>query len=347
MELKQFNIGIVGGTSLLAGLLIPLLLKHKSVNLLYIDSEHSENEFIAPFHKIEHPFLENKRFQKYAPEFIKKNLDLVFIAKSHGDSMKYVKELYNDKLKIIDLSGDFRIHNVPVYEKYYKMKHIAPELIQKSIYGLAEINYNKIKNSILLANPGCYPTGIILALYPLIKEKVIDPTLCYIDSYSGVSGAGRNPIPGKNLFLDAFNNIITYKINSHQHIPEIEQELSLIHEQEIKINLVPHIASMDNGILNTIFVKVIKAMDQKQLLDIFKKTYTKSKFIKILDKEPPQIKEVINSNYCMIYPLLEERTNSIIVSSVIDNRIKGGVGQAIQNMNIMFGLPEENGLLDC
>ncbi len=344
MKEKKYNIGIVGGTSLLAGYLLKYLNNHPFVELKYIDSESNPGQPLSGFHNILDQGMMNKKLDKYSPDFIKKNLDLVFITKPHTVAMKYVKELYDEKLKIIDLSGDFRIKNIAEYEKFYKTKHTAKKLVEKSVYGLTEIYYKEIKDSLLLANPGCYPTGIILSLYPLVKEDAALTDSISVVSYSGVSGAGKNYIPGKNLFLDAFNNVIPYKVSDHQHTPEIEEQISSA-DKDIKINFVPHLASMENGIFNTIFVKLKAGFSREKIVAVYEKYYKGFKFIKIFSDKLPQIKDVVDTNYCIISPVFNIRTNTLIIISVIDNRIKGGAGQAIQNMNLMLGFEEDVGLI--
>ncbi len=343
--MKKINAGIVGGTSLLAGLLIEILYTHPYVDLIYIDSEHHPNEPIYKFHRFLKCDIKNKKFDNYSKEFVHKNLDVIFIAKPHRISMKYVKDLYNEKIKIIDLSGDFRIKNVKEYEKWYNTKHIIPDLIKKSVYGLSEVYTEKIKKANLIANPGCYPTGILLALYPLLKNRIIDSKSIFIVSYSGVSGAGKNPVPGKNLFIDAFNNIIAYKVTAHQHIPEIEEYLSEFAENRVMINFVPHITSVEDGIFNTIFLKPEKSLAEKEFFKFYEECYKNCKFIKINRERIPEIKDVVDTNFCNISLKMDIRTGNLIVFSVIDNRIKGGVGQAVQNMNLMFDLPEDTGLM--
>lgn len=344
--MKSIKVGIVGGSSLLAGILIEILAKHPYVELVYIDSEHYAGELLKKVHKyLKLLNFQERRFDKYSKEFITENLDLVFIAKSHTDAMNYVKELYNGKLRIIDLSGDFRLKNPLEYEKWYGKKHIAPELLEKAVYGLTEINREKIRDAILIANPGCYPTGIILALFPLLKNRIIKPEKIYIASYSGVSGAGRNPVPGKNLFIDAFNNVIPYKVTNHQHLPEIEQILNQFSENNVKLNFVPHIVSMEDGIFNTIFVEPEKNYKEKDILEIYKNEYKDCKFIKIEQDKLPEIKDVVNTNFVEIGFKINHQIGSLIIFSVIDNRIKGGAGQAVQNMNIMFDFEETAGLL--
>ena len=342
----KVKVGIVGGSSLLVGYLIDILNKHPFVELCYIDSEHYTEQPLNKIHKyLKSINLIERKFDKYSKEFIQKNLDLVFVAKSHTESMNYVKELYNEELKIIDLSGDFRLKNENEYEKWYGKKHIAINLLEKAVYGLTEIYRDEIKRAKLIANPGCYPTGIILALYPLLKNKIIKPERIFIASYSGVSGAGRNPVPGKNLFIDAFNNIIAYKVTNHQHTPEIEQILNNFSESKVNINFVPHITSIENGIFNTIFVEPKDHYNEEKIYEIFENEYKDAKFVRIKKDRIPEIKDVVDTNFIDISIRFNKRNNTILIFSVIDNRIKGGVGQAVQNMNIMFGYSEETGLL--
>lgn len=340
----KYKIGIVGGTSLLAGYLLKYLVNHAGVEISYIDSEHNPGEKLGNYHKHLNDPLSQRKLDKYSPDTIKNDLDLVFIAKPHTQAMNYVKELYNDQLKIIDLSGDFRIKDVKEYEKWYKADHNAKELIKESVYGLSEIYDKEIKETKLIANPGCFPTGIILSLYPLIKNECIDKKSIYITSYTGVSGAGKNPVPGKNLFLDIFNNIIPYRVLDHQHTPEIEEQINLNNEKEM-INFIPHLTSMENGILNTIYLKLKKAMNQDEINSIYQNEYKNKKFMRITN-DIPQIKDVVDTNDCIIYPQYNSRTGTLIIISVIDNRIKGGAGQAVQNMNLMLGFEEETSLKD-
>ncbi|MBN1898743.1 MAG: N-acetyl-gamma-glutamyl-phosphate reductase [Spirochaetes bacterium] len=343
--MSNLKAGIVGGSSLLAGLLIEMLDTHPLVDLVYIESEHHSGKPLGQVHQFLKMAYKSKKFEKFSSDFILKHLDVVFVCKPHRDSMKYVKQLYNEKIKIIDLSGDFRLKDIEEYEKWYGAKHIASMLLSKAVYGLSEIYTEKIKRSFLVANPGCYPTGILLSLYPLLKNKAIHFQDIFIVSYSGVSGAGRNPIPGKNLFMDAFNNIIAYKVTDHQHTPEIEAYLSDFAGKEISLNFVPHITSIENGIFNTIIVKPQKTMTENDYYNFYEKSYSKCKFIEIHKDRIPQVKDVVNTNFCRIALKADERTGHLLVFSVIDNRIKGGAGQAVQNMNLMFGFPEETGLI--
>ncbi|MBU1076222.1 MAG: N-acetyl-gamma-glutamyl-phosphate reductase [Spirochaetes bacterium] len=341
---KKFNIGIVGATSLLAGNIIKILGEHPFIDLKVIVSEHNPGEPLHKFHNIRNNELKKQKLDSYSPDRIKKELDLVFVAKPHTQSMKYVKELYNGKLKIIDLSGDFRIQDVSAYEKWYKTKHTAKDLIEGAVYGLSEIYKDDLKKALLVANPGCFPTGVLLPLYPLIKKKMILLDSISITAYTGVSGAGKNPIPGKNLFLDIFNNIMAYRITDHQHTPEIEEQLSLFSGDKTKINFVPHLVSIEDGIYSTMYMKLQAGFKSKDICSALQDFYKASPFI-TLTETIPQIKDVTHTNSCLIYPEVNERTGSLILISVIDNTIKGGAGQAIQNMNLMLGFDDATGLI--
>jgi N-acetyl-gamma-glutamyl-phosphate reductase len=344
MKQEEFKVGIVGASSLLGGSLIRILLHHPAVNLIYISSEHRTNEAIAPFFKILNEKLGDKRFDKYSPDYIKKNLDLVFITKPFSESMKCIQKLYNGRLKIIDLSGDFNVKNKKIYENWHHFKHIMPELLKTSVYGLTEFYREEIKRATLVANPGCYATGIILSLFPVIKENLIDTDSIFVNSYAGISGIGRKSVPGTNLFLDAYSNIIAYKISDHPHVPEMEEQLSLIHKKRVTINFIPHITSINSGIFNTIFSKLKKRVTNNEVIQVYHKIYSTCGFIRIFRDEPPQLRGVKNTNYCLIFPKINERTGVLNVLSVLDDRIKGGAGQAVQNMNLMLGFPEKTGL---
>ncbi len=341
---KRYKVGIIGGTSLLAGLIIKYLSRHRYVETAYIDSEHSTGKRAGEVHKYLKGEIADYIFDKPDMEFVKNELDLVFVAKPHRESMNFVSKVYNDKLKIIDLSGDFRISEKSVYEKWYKAEHTVPELIEKAVYGLSEIYTEEIKRSKLIANPGCYPTGILLGLYPALKNNLADNNIIYIDSYSGVSGAGNKPVPGKNLFTDAFNNVIAYRITDHQHTPEIEEQLSKFYKDKVFVNFVPHIASMENGIFSTIFISLKNKYSGDEIKELYKEAYKDKYFVKICE-EAPQIKDVVDTNFTYISIAKNERTNTLIILSVIDNRIKGGAGQAVQNMNLMLGYNEFEGLI--
>jgi N-acetyl-gamma-glutamyl-phosphate reductase len=270
--------------------------------------------------------------------------DVIFIALPHGHAMKVALELKNSKARIIDLGADYRFSDCKTYEQWYKIPHIHP--ISGAVYGLAEINKEKIKTAKIVANPGCYATASILALYPLLKAALIDSKSIIIDAASGVSGAGRTLKQGSH-FAEVFENFSAYAVASHRHTPEIEEQLSLCAGQKITLNFTPHLLPAARGILATCYANVKDGVSERDIADAYE-VYKGRRFIRLLGINGlPATKNARGSNYADIGWHIDKRTNRIIVLSAIDNLVKGASGQAVQNMNIMFGLNEETGLNDA
>ncbi len=290
-----------------------------------------------------HPFLyglEDSAFKPYSLDKLKK-CDIVFITKPHTIAMKYVYDLWLHGIKIIDLSADFRLQEPAVYRKWYGIAHKYPNLLNEAVYGLPELYADRIKKSSLIANPGCYPTCIILGLAPLLNCRLIYPQAIHICAYSGLSGAGRTPRPGNNLFIDAYGNLKPYKMNKHPHIPEIEQELSGLYQDKVEISFIPHLAPTDKGILSTIHVSLQKSADLLALIEVYKKFYKQKPFIRIYDTDKqPELLNVVGTNFCDIGLSLDRDGKTLVVFSVIDNTLKGSAGQAVQNMNLLSGYKE-------
>jgi N-acetyl-gamma-glutamyl-phosphate reductase len=245
--------------------------------------------------------------------------------------------------KVIDLSADFRLRNLDVFEKWYH-KHSAPGLAMKAVYGIPELYRDKIRKAQLVANPGCYPTSAILALAPVLREKIIDPDTIIIDSKSGVSGAGRDPAIG-SLFCEVDEGFKAYKVNEHRHGPEIEQELSVLAGSEVKVSFTPHLLPLTRGILSTIYASLIKTLSTAELIDLYNDFYKGESFIRVLGKGMyPNVSSVKGTNFCHIGLSVDPRTNRVIILSAIDNLVKGASGQAVQNMNLMCGLREDTAL---
>jgi len=291
----------------------------------------------------------DKSLSKYKlPKIIKinyklfKEVDVIFTALPNGQSQIIANNL-NNKNVLIDLSADFRIKNSNIYEKFYKIKHKSKNLLKQSIYGLSELNENKIKNKNIIACPGCYPTSIILPLFPLLKNNYLKGKQIIIDSKSGYSGAGRG-ILKKSKEMDLFNTLSAYGLPFHRHIAEVKQELSLV-SKNISFNFTPHILPMFRGILSTIYVEKNKGITVKNISNFLKKFYKNYKFIRInrINKYIGT-KNVINTNYCEISICESSNKNKLVILSSIDNLIKGGAGQAVQNMNIKFGFNIKEGL---
>ena len=268
--------------------------------------------------------------------------DIIFSALPHHASMEIAPDLLKKGKRVIDLSADFRLKNANIYEAWYGKHHIAEGLLKKAVYGLPELYRGKIKNAALIANPGCYPTGAILGLAPILKAGIIDTNTIIIDSKSGVSGAGKTASQDTS-FAEVNEGFKAYKVGEHRHTPEIEQELGLIAGMDIKVTFVPHLLPVNRGILSTMYAQVTS---HKNIFNIYKKYYKGESFIRIMSKGVfPNISQVKGSNFCDIGLKIDERTGRLIVITAIDNLVKGASGQAVQNMNIMFGLPETLGLL--
>ena len=348
---KKIKIGIIGASGLTGGILLKLLANHKYANIILATSENQPDIQVGDIHKFLKNLI-NLKTIKYNREQIINDCDCVFLLKSHGEFQQETSALIknavnkNKNIKFIDVSADFRLKNAQLYEQWYKFKHTDIELLQKAVYGLPEVYYQKIKDAFFIANPGCYPTSVILSAAPLFLNKVIDGnTNIIINAISGVSGAGRKPSI-KNLAVEVEANIKPYKVGTHQHTPEIKQELEFLTQSPIKnIILIPYIAPFKYGIITTTALKLSKKISLNDIFQMYYEFYKGKPFIRICNKEEyPEIQNVEGTNFCDIGIHLDENTNTCIVMGCIDNVIKGAVGQAIQNMNIMFGLNETEGI---
>lgn len=338
----MIKVSIIGATGYTGSELMRLLAHHPQVELMHLTARKLADE------KISHNFpfltaaLKDKRFVALDIEAIRAQSDLVFICLPHGHSMSLVKQL-GTEIKIIDLGADFRLKDIELYGDYYQVKQVAPDLLNQAVYGLSEYYRDEIKGSQLIANPGCFVTNALLALLPLVKAQVIEPDSIIIDSKTGISGAGRGASVG-NLLSEAANNFSAYNPLRHRHIPEIEQELSRFGDA-VQIQFIPHLLPTERGIFSTIYAKPKQAVTEESLRQLYHDTYDDEPFIHLLDPELlPSIKSVRGSNHCHIQIKIDARTGRIIVFSVIDNLVKGASGQAVQNMNLLFGFDENLGL---
>ena len=277
-------------------------------------------------------------------EELAEQVDVIFTATPQGLCASLVNEQILSKVKIVDLSADFRIKDVSVYEKWYGIEHKSPQFIEEAVYGLCEVNREEVKKARLVANPGCYTTCSILTAYPLAKEGLIDMSTLIIDAKSGTSGAGRGAKTA-NLFCEVNENMKAYGVATHRHTPEIEEQLGYASGEEVVLNFTPHLVPMNRGILATEYAKLKKDVSWEEVKAIYDKYYGDEKFIRVLDKGIcPETKWVEGSNYVDIGFQIDPRTKRIIMMGAIDNLVKGAAGQAVQNMNLMFGLPESEGL---
>lgn len=337
------KIGICGGSGYTGSELLRILSGHPHVEITVVTSEKSAGRSISEVFPHLHKYS-NLIYEPLNKEEIVNKAEIFFMALPHGASQEAVNFFLKTGKKVIDLSADFRLKDPKIYENWYKIPHSFPEILNDAVYGLPELYREKIKKASLIANPGCYPTSVILGLYPAIKDALIDTDSIVIDSKSGTSGAGRK---GEISFsyCEVNEGFKAYGIAVHRHTPEIEQELSIIAEKKVVVNFTPHLVPMDRGILSTMYARLIEKMDTKDVLSIYKKFYSDEPFINILQEGTyPNTKNVRGSNYCDIGIKVDKRTNTLIVISCIDNLVKGASGQAVQNMNIMMGFEETTAL---
>lgn len=338
--MPKHKIGIVGATGYTGSELVRLLIGHPDVSIEIITSESKAG---LSFSKINPHFIRRFDMELEPLENLKNHdLDLVFLALPHGISMDFIKEWGIDRFRIIDLSGDFRLGSAEQYEQWYHKKHSAPGSIDKAVFGLPELFRDQIRNAQLVANPGCYPTSAILALAPLLKNDIIESKQIVIDSKSGVTGAGATANQ-KTHFPEVFGNFSAYGLLNHRHTPEIQQNLENYTGQGTEVLFTPHLIPIDRGILTTSYSIPKKQINKQHLGEWYYSFYEKEHFVRVVD-QPPNVKHVRGSNYCDIYVTYDERTNKIVTVSTIDNLVKGAAGQAVQNMNLMFGFIERSGL---
>jgi N-acetyl-gamma-glutamyl-phosphate reductase len=334
------NVAVVGASGYTGLELVKILEKHPEVKITALTSERFSGQPYGNVFPLLHtknlPILENLK-----PEKIVKKADMIFSALPHKEAMDVVPFFIEEKKKVIDLSADFRFDKRATYEKWYQ-KHSAPALLQNAVYGLPEIYRDKIKSARLVANPGCYPTSIILPIAPLLKEKLISTTSIIADSKSGVTGAGR-AAKTASLFCEVSESFKAYNIMNHRHQPEIEEKLSDITKKTISIIFSPHLIPINRGILSTIYVTLKRSASGKEIRTIFERYYKKEKFIRIVPEgNLPQTGWVRGSNFCDIGFSLNGK--KLVLVSAIDNLVKGASGQAVQNMNIMMGFKEDTAL---
>ncbi|HET7658150.1 MAG TPA: N-acetyl-gamma-glutamyl-phosphate reductase [Bacillales bacterium] len=337
------DIGIVGATGYGGADLIRILRHHPEVDHLHLySSSQSGVDISDSFPHLQ--LLNGETLNEIEPVKMGKMLDVVFLATPAGVSSELTPELLNEGIRVIDLSGDFRIKDAEIYETWYKKKAAPQEWISKAVYGLAEWEKELIRDAKLLANPGCFPTATLLGLLPLTHHSFIEEDSIIVDAKTGVSGAGRGLSQAAH-FSETNENFKIYKVNSHQHTPEIEQELAKFSMDAGAITFSSHLVPMTRGIMATIYAKVKDSISENEIHSAFQSCYSDSVFVNVRKAgEFPATKEVYGSNQCDIGLALDERTGRITVVSVIDNLMKGAAGQAVQNFNLMFGFEETAGL---
>ncbi len=339
----MLRVAICGGSGYTGGELLRVLANHPTVTITSATSERSAGKAVVELFPNLHKYS-NLVYKPLRGKDILDKADLFFIALPHGESQEVVNFLFRQGKKVIDLSADYRLKDTKTYQEWYKVVHKFPKTLKKAVYGLPELYRKKISKTNLVANPGCYPTGAILGLYPAIKNRLIDVSSIVIDSISGTSGAGRKSEITFS-YCEVNEGFKAYAIATHRHTPEIEQELSAIAAKDIKVNFTPHLAPFDRGILTTMYSRLEKIMDTKKIMEIYKDTYTGEPFIRVLKEGIyPNVKNVRGTNLCEIGLIVNKRTNALIIVTAIDNLMKGASGQAVQNMNIMMGFNEKTAL---
>ena len=339
----MIKVGIIGATGYAGGELARILMGHKDAKIVWYGSRSYIDKKYADIYQNMFQIVDAKCLDDNIEELGKK-ADVIFTATPQGFCASVISEAILADTKIVDLSADFRIKDVDTYEKWYGIQHKSPQFIEEAVYGLCEINREDVKGARLVANPGCYTTCSILTAYPLAKEGLIDMSTLIIDAKSGTSGAGRGAKVG-NLYCEVNENIKAYGVGSHRHTPEIEEQLGYAAKEDVRISFTPHLVPMNRGILATEYATLTKQTTYEEVKAVYEKYYKEEKFIRVLDEGIcPETKWVEGSNYVDINFKIDPRTNRIIMMGAIDNLVKGAAGQAVQNMNLMFGLPESEGL---
>ena len=340
----MIKVGIIGSTGYAGAELVRILTGHKEAEIVWYGSRSYVDKQYADVYRNMFQIVDAACMDDNMDE-LARQVDVIFTATPQGLCASLVNEDILSKTKIIDLSADFRIKDVSVYENWYGIEHKSPEFINEAVYGLCEINRDKVKGARLVANPGCYTTCSILTAYPLAKEGIIDMSTLIVDAKSGTSGAGRGAkLP--NLFCEVNENMKPYGVATHRHTPEIEEQLGYASGEKVVINFTPHLVPMNRGILATEYASLKKDVTYEDVKAIYDKYYADEKFVRVLkENELPETKWVEGSNYVDINFKIDPRTNRIIMMGAIDNLVKGAAGQAVQNMNLMFGLDEAVGLI--
>ena len=339
----MIKVGIIGSTGYAGVEIVRLIMQHKEAEVVWFGSRSYVDQDYASVFRNMFQIVDAKCLEDNMEE-LAEAVDVIFTATPQGLCGSLVNEEILNKVKIIDLSADFRIKDVAIYEKWYGIKHQSPQFIEEAVYGLCEINRDKVKGARIIANPGCYTTCSILSIYPMVKEGLIDPKSIIVDAKSGTSGAGRGAkVP--NLFCEVNENIKAYGVTTHRHTPEIEEQLSYAAGEEVMINFTPHLVPMQRGILVTAYANLKKPVSYEEVKAAYDKYYGDEFFIRVLNKdETPETRWVEGSNFVDVGFKIDERTNRIVMMGALDNLIKGAAGQAVQNMNILFGLKETEGL---
>ena len=339
----MIKVGIIGSTGYAGGEQARLLLQRDDIEIKWYGSRSYIGQKYASLYPNMYKIVDEECMDDNMKE-LAGQVDVVFTATPQGLCASLVDEEILSKVKIIDLSADFRIKDVSVYEEWYKLTHASPQFLEEAVYGLPEVNRERVKQARLIANPGCFPTCSFLSVYPLVKEGLVDPDTIIIDAKSGTSGAGRGA-KMDSLYCEVNENIKAYGVGTHRHTPEIEEQLSYAAGRPVTISFTPHLVPMNRGILVTAYGSLTKEVTYEEVRAVYDKYYKDEFFVRVLEKDVvPQTRWVEGSNFADVNFKIDPRTRRIVMMGAIDNMVKGAAGQAIQNMNLMFGLPENTGL---
>ncbi len=339
----MIKVGIIGATGYAGAELVRLLQNHPQAQIVWYGSRsYVEQKYADVYHstfEIVDDICMDDNMEEMADQ-----VDVIFTATPQGFCASALTSEILSRVKVIDLGADFRLKNPETYEQWYGIKHEAPSLLPEAVYGLCERNRQAVKEARLVANPGCYPTCSILSLYPLVREKMIDLHSIIIDAKSGVTGAGRSA-KTDSLFCEVHDSIKAYGVTTHRHTPEIEEQLGIAAGEEVLLNFTPHLIPMERGILVTAYANLLGSYTYEDLKAVYDRYYAEEPFIRILPREVcPQTRWVKGSNYVDLNFQIDERTRRVIMMGALDNMVKGAAGQAVQNMNLMFGFEETTGL---
>ncbi|MCI7532046.1 MAG: N-acetyl-gamma-glutamyl-phosphate reductase [Lachnobacterium sp.] len=345
----MIKVGIIGATGYAGAELVRILMNHKEAEIKWFGSRSYIDQNYADVYQNFFEIVDAKCLDDNMEE-LASQVDVIFTATPQGFLAGVLNEEILSKVKIVDLSADFRIKDVATYEKWYKIEHKSPQFVEEAVYGLCEINRDRVTTKTrLVANPGCYTTCSILTAYPLVKEGIIDPDTLIIDAKSGTSGAGRGA-KTPNLFCEVNESMKAYGVTTHRHTPEIEEQLGYAAGKEIVVNFTPHLVPMNRGILATEYASLNKKADgtypsYEEIKAVYDKYYAKERFVRVLKRGVcPETKWVEGSNYVDVNFVIDERTHRVVMMGALDNLVKGAAGQAVQNMNLLFGLDEAEGL---
>lgn len=339
----MIRVGIIGATGYAGAELVRLLQGHKEAKIVWYGSRSYVDKKYADIYQNMFQIVDERCLEDNIEE-LAGQADVIFTATPQGYLASILTEEILSKVKVVDLSADYRIKDVKVYEKWYGITHKSPQFIEEAVYGLCEVNREQIRRARLVANPGCYTTCSILTVYPLAKEGLIDMQSLIIDAKSGTSGAGRGA-KTDNLFCEVNESMKAYGVATHRHTPEIEEQLSYASGENVVLNFTPHLVPMNRGILVTAYANLKPGITDAEIRAAYEKYYKKEKFVRVLDEGVcPQTRWVKGSNYVDVNFKTDPRTGRVILMGAIDNLVKGAAGQAMQNMNLLFGLAEDEGI---